>query len=155
VLFNWHGWQLCLHKWWRSDEDRALHDHKSDNISIILSLEGFAEIVRTYACSYAMKRPTVEAVNCNIRDRGYFDSIHHRWPFVPHFRRAETPHRVVLYSRKPVWSLWFRWPPIRRWGFHCPKGWVDADVFLSTRGQADGVGKYYQDGISEKGQGCD
>ena len=57
------------------------------------------------------------------------------------------------FDKRPVWSLWFRFPPKRRWDFHCPKGWVDADVFLSTRGQADGKVQYYADGISEKGRG--
>lgn len=141
VLFNWRGYQLCLHKWWRSDEDRALHDHKASNISVILSPQGFAEIVREAWSDDAYYGDT--------------DRTHTRLPFVPYYRRAETPHRVVLFDKRPVWSLWFRFPPMRRWGFHCPKGWVDADIFLSTRGQAEGKGQYYADGISEKGRGCD
>lgn len=148
VIFNWRGWQLCLHKWWRSDEDRALHDHKASNISVILSRQGFAEIVRQRVL-----------IPCDITRTGDAwanqDVVRKRWPLVPYYRHAETPHRVVLFDKRPVWSLWFRFPPRRRWGFHCPKGWVDADVFLSQRGQSDGVGKYYADGISEKGRGCD
>lgn len=119
----------------RSDEDRALHDHKASNVSVILSRQGYAEIVQLLPHT--------------------FPGVYYRLPFVPYFRRAETPHRVVLFDKRPVWSLWFRFPPRRRWGFACPKGWVDADVFLSKPGQADGAGGYYADGVSEKGPGCD
>jgi len=146
VFFNWRGWQLCLHKWWRSDEDRALHDHKADNISIILSPQGFAEIVRECEEVPGWRWYTGMRVQ---------DILHRRLPFVPYFRRAEVPHRVVLFDKRPVWTLWFRFPPRRRWGFHCPKGWVDADVFLSKPGQANGAGGYYADGVSVKGRGCD
>lgn len=132
VLFNWRGYQLCLHKWLRSDEDRALHDHKADNLTLILSRQGFREMVREY-----------------VEYGGYLDCWWDRSAWTPHFRKAETPHRVALYDMRPVWTLWFRWPPRRRWGFHCPKGWVDADDFLASKGD------YYVEGNSVKGRGCD
>src|ERR1700744_3906355 len=93
-LFKCRGFQLCLHKWLRSDDDRALHDHSGDNISLILN-GGYIEVLPT--------------------GRKF------RWPLRPYFRRAQDPHRVELLSAEPVWSLWFRWPPRREWGFWCPK----------------------------------
>jgi hypothetical protein len=130
-IFSWRGWQLSLHKWLRSDSDRALHDHKADNISVILN-GGYFEIL------FDSRYPT--------RARVYTERF--RWPLVPYFRKAETPHRVVLPSGGvPIWSLWLRWPPRRRWGYWCVQGWVDADDYNSA---AD----YYSAGISEVGKGC-
>lgn len=96
-IFRFRGWQLSLHKWLRSDEDRALHDHSGDNVSLILT-RGYFEV---------------------LQDGWYY----WRAPFWPYFRKAETPHRVALADSRPVWSLWLRWPPRREWGFVCPKGW--------------------------------
>lgn len=134
-LFKFRGFQLCLHKWLRSDDDRALHDHSGDSISVILN-HGYIEIERTQVVgSYGMT---------------YRDATHFRRPFWPIFRKAETPHRVVLdFMSAPVWSLWFRWPPRRDWGFHCPKGWRHWQEYVSNRQD------YYKTGISEVGPGCD
>lgn len=138
-LIVWRGWQLSLHKWLRSDDDRAPHDHKADNISIILN-GGFFETVRTFA--WQPRLPGGDSVLV-YHDREYF-----RWPLVPYFRKAETPHRVTLPSDgRPVWTLWLRWPARRRWGYWCPKGWTDADDYNSSS-------DYYADGISEVGRGC-
>lgn len=137
-LFKIRGFQLCLHKWMRSDDDRALHDHSGDSISFILN-GGYTEVIK-----YASLAEV----------RAYW-----RRPWWPIYRKAETPHRVVLdpyeFERRsmlvlyePVWSLWFRWPPRREWGFHCPKGWKHWKDFLNSRGD------YYAAGTSETGKGC-
>lgn len=33
-------------------------------------------------------------------------------------------HRIVLLEKKPTWTLVFRGPIRRRWGFYEPAGWV-------------------------------
>lgn len=121
-LFKFRGFQLCLHKWMRSDEDRALHDHSGDSISFILN-HGYMEKL-TSGTYYRMPRRFI-------------------------FRKAETPHRVILdLGSAPVWSLWFRWPPRREWGFHCPKGWRHWKDFVLDRED------YYATKTSEVGPGC-
>lgn len=141
-LFVWRGWQLSLHKWLRSDDDRAPHDHKADNLSIILN-GGYFEVVRVLQ-DERYNHADSRKWRSGARDITYF-----RWPLVPYFRKAETMHRVALPSDgKPVWSLWLRWPQRRRWGYGCPKGWVDADDYNKS---AD----YYRDGVSEVGRGCE
>jgi hypothetical protein len=110
-----------------------LHDHKGHNISIIL-WGRYSEVL-----SHSWQPPGHPA---HLKTRT-------RWPFIPYFRRARVPHRVVLFDKRPVWSLWFRFPQIRRWGFWCSKGWMDADEFLKQKGD------YYSAGISEMGKGCD
>jgi hypothetical protein len=130
---RWHflkafGYQWALHKWLRSDSDRAPHDHKADNLSIILSRQGYWELV--YECGGT---------------RGVW---HYRRPWRPYFRKAETLHRVKLCDARPVWSIWIRWPARRRWGYWCDnRGWVDADDYNAA---AD----YYAAGVSEVGNGC-
>lgn len=93
-LLRFRGWQLALHKIWRSDDDRALHDHVGDNLSIILRGQ-YTE----------MPDRQVYGVGNVV------------------FRKAEKPHRLVLDPGKPVWTLWLRWPKRREWGFLCMSGW--------------------------------
>lgn len=155
-IFRWRGWQLSLHKWLRSDDDRALHDHSGDNLSVILTQFGYWELVRTreWEEGGAPRRPEFAEFRLTHWGDGEFyrdvDTWHWRRPFVPYFRKAETPHRVALgRSASPIWSLWLRWPPRREWGFHCPKGWRHWRDYLNSRGD------YYSAGISETGPGCE
>lgn len=134
-LFKVFGFQLCLHKWLRSDDDRALHDHSGDSISFILN-GGYLEVGQEFG-TWLSSEPAMHKI---MRFRK-------PWTFI--FRKAETPHRVVLGSQVPVWSLWFRWPPRREWGFHCPRGWRHWKDYLDSRGD------YYAKGSSETGPGCD
>lgn len=91
-LLQWRGWQLALHKIWRSDDDRALHDHKADNLSVIL-----------------------KGQYTEIRSEGDRGQVYGAGNWI--FREAEQRHRLVLDEGKPVWTLWLRWPARREWGF--------------------------------------
>lgn len=143
----WRGWQLALHKWCRSDEDRALHDHSGNNVSLILSPQGYNEIVRERAHDEDYPCEPVGWIHAGDGEF-YRDVTVRRRAWIPYFRRAEAPHRIALRDARPVWSLWLRWPPHREWGFWCPRGWRHWKDFL---GQRD----YNADGISEVGRGCD
>lgn len=121
-LLRWRGWQLALHKIWRSDDDRALHDHRADNLSIILKGE-YTEYPGEWGHGQVYRAG--------------------QWLF----RKAETPHRLILNVGQPVWTLWLRWPPRREWYFHCPgKGLVHwkrftAETDYSTPGSTSTVGR--------------
>lgn len=109
-LLNWRGWQLALHKIVRSDDDRALHDHSADNLSIIIK-------------------------GCYVELPGEWGhGTLHVAPAVI-FRKAEKPHRLVIGHGAVVWTLWLRWPPRREWGFHCPKGWRHWRDYVAERGE--------------------
>ena len=108
---RWCG--LYLHNFLRSDDERAMHDHQYDNVSVLLW--GRYQEVTT---------------------RGTFL----RSPFRPVFRRAETPHRVVLVEDRPVWSLFFMGPRRREWGFHCPAGWRHWTKFVEQRPGGNQIG---------------
>lgn len=133
-LLRWHVipknpfFNIYLHKFLRSDDDRALHDHPWASCSIILK-GGYCEFL-----------PNNRVARREPRD------------FI--FRRASQAHRVVLYrgfvplippkvARQfmtpdladriinpvqvcvniPAWTLFITGPKTREWGFHCPKGW--------------------------------
>jgi hypothetical protein len=102
TLVRFFGWQMALHKICRSDDDRALHDHVGDNLSIVL-----------------------RGQYTEMPDRQVYGSGN------VVFRKAEKPHRLVLNPGEHVWTLWLRWPHRREWGFYCPKGWVHWTKFTS------------------------
>lgn len=124
------GWQLALHQWLQSDHDRALHDHRADNLSILLT-----------GCYWEVFSHLWEPMRRKLR-----------FPFVPYFRRAEEPHRVQLRpgTDGKIWTLWLRWPPRREWGFLCRKrGWVHwKDYVLENDYSKPGS-------TSTTGRGCD
>lgn len=105
-LLKIFGWQIALHQMLTDDDSRALHDHPSFNISIILR-GGYVE--------YTEKHP-----------EGLW-----RWPGEVIFRRASTLHRLELMRpNRPSWSIWIRGPKQREWGFQCADRWVPWYAFV-------------------------
>ena len=119
---------IYLHKFLRSDDDRALHDHMYVRCSIILKgayIEHFSNKKRKY------------------RKAGYIV-----------FRKPTTAHRVQLLSEwtqflfgkpitkiyKPCWTLFITGPRVREWGFHCPNGWRHWEEFTAP-GDKGSIGK--------------
>jgi hypothetical protein len=100
---------VYLHKFLRSDDDRALHDHPWINASILLSGEYTEHMILAGGVHHAKRY-----VAGNVR-----------------FRSARTAHRIEI--DKPCWSLFVTGPVIREWGFHCPQGWRHWKVFVSER----------------------
>lgn len=110
---------VYLHKFLRSDDDRALHDHPWHFLSLVLKggyrehREGRPLTVRSY------------------RQSGSFA-----------FRKAGTLHRVELDTEfvrsanheKPCWTLIVTGPKIRDWGFLCPGGWIHWKQFDAQNG---------------------
>lgn len=97
-LFN-----VYLHQFLRSDDDRALHDHPwLFNASLILR------------GSYTEE--TIAAGGIHVRTLREAGSFKFRW--------GPAPHRVELHDGQ-CWTLFITGPRVREWGFHCPDaGWV-------------------------------
>ncbi len=120
---------LYLHRFLRSDEGRALHDHMYVNLSWILGPHGYYEITpvgRTpwyptsgLASTIGLWRPAGKLVA----------------------RRPTTAHRVVLLSAEPVYSLFVTGPAVREWGFWCPQGFRHWREFVSERPGGNGAGR--------------
>jgi hypothetical protein len=101
---------IYLHYFLRSDDDRALHDHPWLNCSILLAGE-YTE--HTIAPGGVAHRQVYKAGAIKLR-------------------RAKAAHRVELHAG-PCWSLFLTGPVIRDWGFHCPAGWRPWQLFVSER----------------------
>lgn len=95
--------KVYVHKFLRSDDDRALHDHPWVFISLVLHGQ-YLEY-------------TEQAPNPHLRKR---------WSLA--YRPAATRHRVALvsgfnadgsYGMQPCWTLIVTGPKVREWGFWC------------------------------------
>lgn len=113
---------IYLHHFLRSDDDRALHDHPWINVSFLLS--------GTYT------EHTIAAGGVN--HSGTYSTSALR------FRRAKTAHRIEL-THGPCWTLFVTGPVVRQWGFHCRLGWVPWPQFVDGRDRGaigSGCGEY-------------
>jgi hypothetical protein len=111
---------IYVHRFFRSDEDRALHDHPWANMSIVLFGSYAEHTIRAGGISDRHIRSTGSIV----------------------MRRARAAHRVELIdTRKPVLTLFVTGPKIRDWGFHCPHGWRRWQDFTATKDGASVIGR--------------
>jgi hypothetical protein len=96
---------LCvyLHKFLRDDDDRAMHDHPWNSVSLLL--------LGRYVEQTAAGRVLYKAGSLI-------------------FRRATHTHRIELPGGKPAWTLFITGKRVREWGFHCPGGWVHWKDFI-------------------------
>lgn len=99
-----HRWYLIprnrwfnvyLHRYYGSDDDRALHDHPWPSLSWMLS----------------------GALIEHDHD-GLHPIVSGDW----RFRRARYAHRLELVSGNAT-TLFLTGPKVRQWGFWCPQGW--------------------------------
>lgn len=101
---------IYLHNFLRSDDDRALHDHPWWNASILLSGQYTEHTIAAGGVNRRVVYPTGA-----VKLRG-----------------AKYAHRVEL-THGPCWSLFITGPTIRSWGFHCPAGWRHWTEFVDSR----------------------
>lgn len=102
---------VMLHKMHRPDSDDCHHDHPWAFITLILK-GGYHESI------------TMEPGKAFVRWNG---------PGRLLYRPAVHTHRITELPNKTCWTLVFRGPLERRWGFLTKQGWLHKDVFLSTR----------------------
>lgn len=105
---------IYLHQFLRSDDDRALHDHPWMNASWILENQ--------------YTEHTIAAGGIQIKTLRKVG----QWAFRFTGRIA---HRIEL-THGPCWTLFITGPRYRSWGFHCPQaGWVHWKKFTDTHDQ--------------------
>ena len=110
-LRRWHlvrtRWGcLYVHQIIGSDDDRALHDHRSWNVSVLLRGEYLEHLQ---------------------------DDMHLCIAGDVVARRATTPHRLQLFPRQSAVTLFLTGPHQRDWGFVTEAGWVQHVAFLEAR----------------------
>lgn len=113
-LLRWHPvphnrlLNVYPHRMFRSDDDRALHDHPWWNISVVLD-------------------------GRYVEHRILAGGIHVRLPLGAgeiRLRSARTAHRIEVEPGVSATTLFLTGPVVRNWGFHCPGGWVPHEVFV-------------------------
>ena len=111
---------VYLHRFCRSDDDRACHDHPWPNASHLLRGE-YTE--HTIPQGGINRREVLRAGVWRVRWSG------------------ALAHRVELHAGECV-TLFLTGPRYREWGFHCPdKGWVHWRDFTGDReGKTVGAG---------------
>jgi hypothetical protein len=108
---------IYLHLFFRSDDDRALHDHPWVNVSILL-----------------YGRYTEHTIAAG--------GVHHRVEYIAgdiKFRTPRYAHRIEL-THGECWSLFITGPNVRTWGFHCPAGWRPWREFVDEKNSGS-IGK--------------
>lgn len=101
---------IYVHQFLRSDDDRALHDHPW-----------------LFNCSWLLEGDYIEHTPWWVFKRRAGD-----WKF----RWGGAPHRVELMGGDqptPCWTVFITGPRVREWGFHCPKGWIHWRQFTDSR----------------------
>lgn len=96
IVKNPEGQSIYLHHILRDDDARAMHDHPSDNISLVVA--------------GALRDISPDGVR--ILHAG--DTLE---------RKAEQLHRLEVASIGGCWTLFIKGPNRREWGFQCPGGW--------------------------------
>ncbi|MEM1153086.1 MAG: hypothetical protein AAGI44_03040 [Pseudomonadota bacterium] len=120
-----HVFNVYLHHFKASDDDRALHDHPWDSVSILIKGE-LLEHVDTL--------PGISA-STDVLPR----VIHHRAPAIVN-RTAEHTHRLELIGGNPAWTIFITGRKRRRWGFWCKTGWMHWKVFTAHDGTGRSMG---------------
>ena len=120
-LYRWwliprNRWfNIYLHHFCRSDDDRALHDHPWWNLSWLIEGE-YDEVV------------PVKCLGPALSAESNLHGVVRRRPGAVVLRRAKSAHRVALVRdslgyEKACWTLFLTGPRVRDWGFWCPNGW--------------------------------
>lgn len=103
---------IYVHRFLRSDDDRALHDHP-------------------WAwCSILLQGSYVEWRKPKLGSLLLLNTQHFEAPSV----RCHGPrfaHRLELMPNIECVTLFITGPRVRNWGFHCPQGWVPWQQFTA------------------------
>lgn len=117
-LRRWHliprnrFFNVYLHHFVGSDDERALHDHPWASLSFLL-------------------RGTLREAYFDETDREEAEQYGNNYAFSwwrvrwmrPVYRRAKFSHRLIVMPGETAWTLFLTGPRIRAWGFWCPGGW--------------------------------
>lgn len=110
---------LFIHKFVRSDEDRALHDHPWSFLVIPL-WGGYIE--------HSDREPNADERLSYLRHGTSLERVPVRRRVRPiisaRYRDVTYRHRVELIESRPSWSLFFRFTKVREWGFWPKEGFV-------------------------------
>lgn len=110
-----HYLSIYVHLILASDDDRAMHDHRSATLSIILD-GGYDELVPTNGDPFWPR--------LRIRRPGDFV-----------FRLPRDLHRLQVPNSGYALTLFVTGPTVRKWGFQTPGGWLYHKDYFRIFGQ--------------------
>lgn len=121
---------VMVHQFYRSDEDRDLHDHPWNFLTLILR-GGYWEETR-------VKNGDTGLVAAHYRATGeILDQVCMTWrnPGEILYRPATFKHAVRLQTgtEGKVWTLVIKSKRVREWGFWTREGWVDWKTYGKKR----------------------
>jgi len=126
---------IYLHKFLKSDDDRALHDHPwLFNASILLK-GNYAE--------YTFQSVGYTFLKSRSRFAGRLSGFRFRWGKEPH-RIKLIPSGKLKWGKiveQPVWTLFITGPIVRQWGFYCPNGWRVWYKYIEKTDEGNIVGR--------------
>lgn len=124
-LLRWHLlprnsiFNIYLHQFHRSDDDRAHHDHPY-----------------LFNASFLLKGRYLE----HVIAKGGTDHIEGYSAGNFKLRLGPSPHRIEILPNMPCVTLFFCGPRVRVWQFHCPKRNVPWHQFVDDR-DSGAIGK--------------
>lgn len=116
---------VYLHQFLRSDDDRALHDHPWLFNASWLLMGAYIE-------------HTIKAGGICVRTFRETGSFKFRWGAAPHRIELLTIADFVTslpVNRRPIscWTLFITGPRVREWGFYCmERGWIHWKRFTAA-----------------------
>jgi hypothetical protein len=132
---------IYLHKFMRSDDDRALHDHPWFNLSFLLNGSYIEETIHAGGVKGRTRR---NAGDWKVRSPW----ASHRVELLSAFNAMDQGGKVLTHTldEVPCWTLFCTSPRVREWGFHCPDaGWIVWTKFVSVEGEGN---------VNNIGKGC-
>ena len=118
---------VYVHEFLRSDDDRALHDHPW-----------------LFNASWLIDGSYVEHLPGGRRRVLTAGAFKFRWGGAPHrvelFEQLHPDPAIPAFIPERCWTVFITGPRCREWGFHCDRGWVHWKLFTAP-GDKGAVGK--------------
>lgn len=139
---------VYLHQFLRSDDDRALHDHPWHWASLLLRGSYVEHTIAAGGIHQRHLRTAGSIKLCGPRAAHRVEVLTAAHPLAPANERTRYLAGLLQADTPlPCWTLFITGPRVREWGFHCPEqGFIPWPRF--TRAGMDGR-------PGEIGPGCD
>lgn len=129
---------VYLHKFCRSDDDRALHDHPwLFNASFLLRGEYFEHVFKDPK-NWQKNLETIRIFRPEGAKKFRFGRAPHRIELMREFTEGGSAAKI---KEKPVWTIFITGPRLWDWGFYCPKGWKFWRKYSDVRENGNSVGE--------------
>ena len=117
---------VYLHRMTAPDPGLDLHDHPWTFVTVPLWGGYLEERAATNEASELAEHAERLGIEC----RGMSGVVR---PFRPRRMRLDECHRIIRLNRRTAWTVVFRGPRRRKWGFYTPTGFEESQAAASAR----------------------